>query len=80
MDKCVLVCLYCISRDINTPFIFVKELEVEGQYNTAGHHYIEAGDWKAAVNMCRGNELWEDAFRVRLLTFFVFTGVFMLSC
>jgi len=26
---------------------------------------VETGDWKAAVNMYRSNELWEDAYRVR---------------
>lgn len=30
----------------------------------AEHHYLEAKDWKAAVNMYRGNEMWEEAYRV----------------
>ena len=37
---------------------------MEGQYTTAEHHYIEGGDWRGVVNMYRGNELWEDAYRV----------------
>lgn len=48
----------------DTHLHLAKELEVEGQYSTAEHHYIEAGDWKATINMYRSNELWEDAFRI----------------
>ena len=47
-------------------FLFFQELEVEGQMSTAEHHYLEVGDWKAAVNMYRSNELWEDAYRVTI--------------
>jgi len=48
----------------DTHLHLAKELEVDGQYSTAEHHYVEAGDWKAAVNMYRSNELWEDSFRI----------------
>jgi len=41
-----------------------KELEADGQYSQAEHHYTEAQDWKAAINMYRSNDLWEDAYRV----------------
>ena len=27
-------------------------------------HFVEAGDWEAAVNMYRSNDLWDEAFRV----------------
>ena len=41
------------------------ELETENNYKEAEKHYVAGGDWKAAVNMWRGLESWEDAFRVR---------------
>ena len=50
----------------------LQELEAEGQLSTAEHHYVETGDWKAAVNMYRSNELWEDAYRVGTRPFFYF--------
>ena len=40
------------------------ELETENNYKEAEKHYVAGGDWKAAVNMWRGLESWEDAFRV----------------
>ena len=40
------------------------ELENENNYKEAEKHYVAGGDWKAAVNMWRGLESWEDAFRV----------------
>jgi hypothetical protein len=27
-------------------------------------YYADGGDWEGAVNMYRGNDLWEDAYRV----------------
>ncbi|KAM9496806.1 intraflagellar transport protein 172 homolog [Clarias gariepinus] len=41
-----------------------KELEVEGRFQEAEHHYIQGQDWKAAVNMYGTNEMWEEAYRV----------------
>ncbi|KAE8605809.1 hypothetical protein XENTR_v10015326 [Xenopus tropicalis] len=41
-----------------------KELETEGSYQEAEYHYLEGSDWKAAVNMYRGADMWEDAHRV----------------
>ena len=41
-----------------------QELEQEGNQRSAERHYIEAGDWKSAVHMYRGNDAWEDAYRV----------------
>nr|XP_020664000.1 intraflagellar transport protein 172 homolog [Pogona vitticeps] len=41
-----------------------KELEAEGRLPEAEYHYLEAKDWKAAVNMFRVNNMWEEAYRV----------------
>ena len=45
--------------------IFVlQELEGEGNLRQAEHHFVEAGDWKAAVNMYRSQDMWDEAHRV----------------
>lgn len=44
----------------------LQELETEGRLQEAEYHYLEAKDWKAAVNMYRVNDMWEEAYRVRL--------------
>ena len=36
----------------------------DNNYRQAEYHYLEAKDWKSAVNMYRGNDNWEDAYRV----------------
>ena len=41
-----------------------QELEGEGNHKSAEQHYVSAGDWKSAVHMYRGVDLWEDAYRV----------------
>ncbi|KAJ8009128.1 hypothetical protein DPEC_G00085660 [Dallia pectoralis] len=41
-----------------------KELETESRFSEAEYHYMEGQDWKAAVNMYRVNNLWEEAYRV----------------
>ncbi|KAH0622981.1 hypothetical protein JD844_025935 [Phrynosoma platyrhinos] len=41
-----------------------KELEAEGRLQEAEYHYLEAKDWKAAVNMFRVNNMWDEAYRV----------------
>ncbi|KAG7280372.1 hypothetical protein CRUP_022200 [Coryphaenoides rupestris] len=41
-----------------------KELEGETRLSEAEHHYLEAGEWKAAVHMYRVTDTWEDAYRV----------------
>lgn len=41
-----------------------QELESEGHWRQAEQHYIDAGDWKAAINMYRAHNLWDDAYRV----------------
>jgi intraflagellar transport protein 172 len=42
-------------------------LETEGNYKEAEQYYIEAKDWKSAVNMYRANDLWDEAIRVAKL-------------
>jgi intraflagellar transport protein 172 len=41
-----------------------KILEEEGTFKLAEHHYIEGGDFKAAINMFCVNNMFEDAYRV----------------
>ncbi|XP_061559670.1 LOW QUALITY PROTEIN: intraflagellar transport protein 172 homolog [Phycodurus eques] len=41
-----------------------KELEAEAKFAEAEHHLMEAEDWKAAVNMYRLRDMWEDAYRI----------------
>lgn len=48
----------------DTHLHLAKELEGEANLRQAEHHYVEAGDWKAAVNMYRGQDLWDEAYRV----------------
>ena len=44
-----------------------QQLETEGNYKDAEHYYVEAKDWKSAVNMYRANDLWDEAIRVAKL-------------
>lgn len=41
-----------------------QQLEVEGNLRDSEHHYVEAGEWQAAVNMYRSNDQWDEAIRV----------------
>ncbi|XP_024146740.1 intraflagellar transport protein 172 homolog [Oryzias melastigma] len=41
-----------------------KELEEELRFSEAEFHYMEAEDWKSAVQMYRAKNMWEDAYRV----------------
>jgi hypothetical protein len=52
--------------------IGLQELEGEGNLRQAEHHYVEAGDWKAAVNMYRGQDQWDESYRVNFFCFFLF--------
>ena len=49
---------------VSCVFFFFQELEGEGQLRQAEHHFLEARDWKAAVNMYRNQDLREEAYRV----------------
>ena len=42
----------------------LQELEGDQAFRQAEHHYIEARDWKAAINMYRTQDLWDEAYRV----------------
>ena len=42
-----------------------KDLEEKGRYKEAERYYVEAREWKSAVNMYRQADQWEDAYRVR---------------
>ncbi|XP_078598147.1 intraflagellar transport protein 172 homolog [Branchiostoma floridae x Branchiostoma japonicum] len=48
----------------DTHLHLAKELESEGNFRQAEHHYLEAKDWKSAVNMYRTNDMWDEAYRV----------------
>jgi len=41
-----------------------KELQESGKFRDAENHYIQAGEWKSAVNMYHNAEMWDDAYRV----------------
>ncbi|KAK7878726.1 hypothetical protein WMY93_030965 [Mugilogobius chulae] len=41
-----------------------KELELESRFSEAEYHFMEAGEWKAAINMFRANSMWEEAHRI----------------
>lgn len=47
-----------------TGWLLVQELEADGNLQEAESHYLEAKDWKAAVNMYRVNSMWDEAYRV----------------
>jgi intraflagellar transport protein 172 len=51
-----------------TQLTIAKALESEGSWKQAEQFYVEAKDWKAAVNMYCLNDLFEDAFRVCLVS------------
>lgn len=47
-----------------TFWLIFQELEADGHLQEAEYHYLEAKDWKAAVNMYRVNNMWDEAYRV----------------
>jgi intraflagellar transport protein 172 len=44
--------------------LVAQSLAQEGCWRDAERLYCEAGEWKVAVQMYRGQEVWEDALRV----------------
>ncbi|RLN31787.1 hypothetical protein BBO99_00001824 [Phytophthora kernoviae] len=48
----------------DTHLYLAQQLEHEGNYKEAEHHFAEAGEWQAAVNMFRSNDMWDEAIRV----------------
>lgn len=53
--------------------VFPQELEAESRLSEAEYHFMEAGEWKAAVHMYRVNDMWEEAHRVDAAIFLWFT-------
>ncbi|XP_066261495.1 intraflagellar transport protein 172 homolog [Euwallacea similis] len=41
-----------------------QQLEGQGKYRAAEIHYLACGEWKAAMNMYRTLNMWEEAYRV----------------
>ncbi|WAR22903.1 IF172-like protein [Mya arenaria] len=41
-----------------------KECETDGNLRQAEQYYVESGDWKAAVNMYRSQDMWDESHRV----------------
>lgn len=48
-----------------TPLSPLQELEAESRLSEAEYHFMEAGEWKAAVHMYRVADMWEEALRVQ---------------
>ncbi|XP_064625451.1 intraflagellar transport protein 172 homolog [Lineus longissimus] len=48
----------------DTHLHLAKEIEAEGNLRQAEHHYLEAKDWKGAVNMYRTSDMWDESYRV----------------
>lgn len=44
----------------------LQELEAESRLSEAEYHFMEAGEWKAAVHMYRVGDMWEEALRVQI--------------
>ncbi|XP_039285389.1 intraflagellar transport protein 172 homolog [Nilaparvata lugens] len=44
-----------------------QQMEAEGNYKLAETHYIAGAEWKLAVKMYRGIDMWEDAHRIAKL-------------
>ena len=36
----------------------------QGNFKLAEKHYVEASEWKTAVEMYRANDMWEEALRL----------------
>ncbi|KAK7792281.1 hypothetical protein R5R35_013312 [Gryllus longicercus] len=41
-----------------------QEMEAEGNFKAAEQHFLNAEEWKSAINMYRAADMWEDAYRV----------------
>lgn len=54
------------DKSVTNSLPLMQTLEAEGCLQEAEYHYLEAKDWKAAVNMYRVNDMWEDAYRVTI--------------
>ena len=47
-----------------THVFLARSLEAEANLRQAEHHFIEANDWKSAINMYCANNVFEEAYRV----------------
>ncbi|KAI9351150.1 hypothetical protein DFJ73DRAFT_789886 [Zopfochytrium polystomum] len=47
-----------------THLYLAKQLEAEGTFKQAEHHYIEGKEWKSAINMYCANNSFDEAYRV----------------
>ncbi|CAF0950446.1 unnamed protein product [Didymodactylos carnosus] len=47
-----------------TELNIAKELEQEKRFKEAEVHYVQCGEWKAAANMYRLLDQWDDAYRI----------------
>jgi intraflagellar transport protein 172 len=63
-DMMRLVYAYHKDKAKETHLYLAQQLEAEGQFKLSERHYIDGGDWKAAVSMYRAHDLWEEALRV----------------
>ncbi|XP_067274021.1 intraflagellar transport protein 172 homolog [Pseudorasbora parva] len=63
-DMIRLVAIYHKDLLQETHIHLAKELEAESRFQEAEYHYLEGQDWKAAVNMYRVNDMWEEAYRI----------------
>ena len=65
----------------DTQTTIAKELEQDKRYKEAEIYYVEAGDWKAAANMYRLLDNWEDAYRKSLsISFSLKINIFFRCC
>ncbi|CAL8090514.1 unnamed protein product [Calicophoron daubneyi] len=63
-DMLRLVRVYSPDLLDQTHLHLAQELEKEGNLKQAEQYYMEAKDWKSAVNMYRTRDQWEEAYRV----------------
>lgn len=49
---------------VQAHLLVAQQLESEGNLKEAEKHYVDAKDWKSAVQMHRAHDNWEDALRV----------------
>ena len=48
---------------VETHLFLARTLESEGNLKSAEHHFLEAKDWKSAINMYCANNMYEEAYR-----------------
>lgn len=63
-DMFRLVAAYHPELVNETHLFLAKSLEAEGLFKDAESHYVQASDWKTAIQMYCTNSLFEEAYRV----------------